>query len=871
MARQLLQDSIMLTPQLTESVKELPDGRLCVIGKFQHCDVVNRNNRIYPRNVWEKHCRSDSEFNKALRERGVCGHLEHPSSGKPDLNMAAIVVTNVELREDGEVWGTMETLSNPVGVKAKSFFKDGLSVGISSRAHGSVKRNVNGIDEVQEDFAPESFDLVSEPSTPGAYLHESLIKELEEMGEEAALAEVAKSKFSVRADALLNEALESVTWDHLWEARLNDLKFFAKQFKDEASERTLRLIQETLTVKKKLYGSYIRTTSRANFQRATAFTPQDAAVTLSDIDIPIAFSQRDFDKNIFNSFINKGKLFNLMDYRGRAVMLLVDEKDISGKVYSGSLSPSQIEAARKLGIKNPVIVLAKISNVSQGTNMTEGSSTLGEKERRYRMGRLQEQADEAAKEAKDTVKKVEKAASDAASEVSGTDKEPAVADVAVAKAKAAAGEAEAAAQAAKEASTEEGAKVAAEQAAVAAEKAVAAAAEVEIAVEMPGEAVGEMADESPVTASKTCYTVECTINFEGLPDAIKKKINAFRPGEDLTALRTLVEGDLESVGITIKSLDLYWEEAKIMVKAEIDGNPEKAKACIDRVVTVAGDGSKELDKPVEPMPEAYWGSQYYGASIGTVPGVLGLFKYAKEHFKSGPFMEAVLSLESQFSEDLSYVDSLPSDARGREHARLVSEYNAKLEALQRQYGIPPVTESYKGGDSMGGIATSLAHKQYLKDMREEKKVLRERINKLENENASLRILNQEMVILFEGEVIRFETAALIKKHPELTRMKTVLEKNRTMPSLHEMAADFRKAFAERNAEPRINESPRRFSPRKETKTTPRGSVSSRNVDAPSTLNEDFTPTVPSVPDGTTRTEPTSISRLVRHRERKARR
>ena len=46
---------------------------------------------------------------------------------------------------------------------------NGATLGISSRGVGSLK-NVKGQNIVQEDFELVCFDLVSSPSTPGAYL-----------------------------------------------------------------------------------------------------------------------------------------------------------------------------------------------------------------------------------------------------------------------------------------------------------------------------------------------------------------------------------------------------------------------------------------------------------------------------------------------------------------------------------------------------------------------------------------------------------------------------------------------------------------------------------------------------------------------------
>jgi len=46
---------------------------------------------------------------------------------------------------------------------------NGATLGISSRGVGSLK-NVKGQNIVQEDFELVCFDLVSSPSTPGAYI-----------------------------------------------------------------------------------------------------------------------------------------------------------------------------------------------------------------------------------------------------------------------------------------------------------------------------------------------------------------------------------------------------------------------------------------------------------------------------------------------------------------------------------------------------------------------------------------------------------------------------------------------------------------------------------------------------------------------------
>ena len=55
------------------------------------------------------------------------------------------------------------------GDMAANYLRQGVTLGISSRGVGSLKK-VGDQNEVQDDFELICFDLVSSPSTPGAYL-----------------------------------------------------------------------------------------------------------------------------------------------------------------------------------------------------------------------------------------------------------------------------------------------------------------------------------------------------------------------------------------------------------------------------------------------------------------------------------------------------------------------------------------------------------------------------------------------------------------------------------------------------------------------------------------------------------------------------
>ena len=70
--------------------------------------------------------------------------------------------------------GKIEILGTPSGNIAKELLKAGIRLGISSRGMGSVKELGEGKVEVQDDFEIVCWDLVSNPSTQGAFMSPSL-------------------------------------------------------------------------------------------------------------------------------------------------------------------------------------------------------------------------------------------------------------------------------------------------------------------------------------------------------------------------------------------------------------------------------------------------------------------------------------------------------------------------------------------------------------------------------------------------------------------------------------------------------------------------------------------------------------------------
>ena len=166
--RQTLIDTQLfkLSPQaITEAVKT-ENGNLLVEGRLQTAEVKNGNGRYYPREVLEREV--DKYKEGPIAESRALGELDHPDSQV--INLKNVSHNIKEIRWDGnDVMGIIEILPTPSGNILTQLFRNGITVGVSSRGMGSLKQ-LGETQEVQDDFELLCWDFVSTPSTPGAYV-----------------------------------------------------------------------------------------------------------------------------------------------------------------------------------------------------------------------------------------------------------------------------------------------------------------------------------------------------------------------------------------------------------------------------------------------------------------------------------------------------------------------------------------------------------------------------------------------------------------------------------------------------------------------------------------------------------------------------
>lgn len=163
----IIHDTNVFKYKVLEGKKAKPGVLMSVEGVFQRADTKNANGRVYPTEVWTDVLKREDTKTR-LEKRQMVGMLGHPSSGQTDPEKVSHVVTKQELRSDGTVHGEADILDTPHGRIAATMFEAGVTLGISSRGDGSVKKK-GGTDEVQKDFGLETYDFVFKPSTPGAF------------------------------------------------------------------------------------------------------------------------------------------------------------------------------------------------------------------------------------------------------------------------------------------------------------------------------------------------------------------------------------------------------------------------------------------------------------------------------------------------------------------------------------------------------------------------------------------------------------------------------------------------------------------------------------------------------------------------------
>ena len=160
-----------LITEITQDVQYLTERKedgtknIFIEGIFIQTEKENKNGRMYRKGIMEKEI---GRYQDLINEKRSLGELGHPPNPQINLNQVSHLITGLRF-EGNDVYGKAKILDTPMGKIAKNFIEEGVRLGVSSRGLGSLKE-VNGINEVQDDFHLATVDIVADPSAPDAFV-----------------------------------------------------------------------------------------------------------------------------------------------------------------------------------------------------------------------------------------------------------------------------------------------------------------------------------------------------------------------------------------------------------------------------------------------------------------------------------------------------------------------------------------------------------------------------------------------------------------------------------------------------------------------------------------------------------------------------
>lgn len=135
---------------------------------------INLNGRIYPYDVLDREVKKYIE--QYISNSCAYGELDHPDTSVVNLKNVSHTIEKIYWR-DNDLWGIIEILDTPSGNIVKTLLDSGKTLGISSRALGSLTtqydKNGNPVEVVGNDLELICWDIVSTPSTKNASFNES--------------------------------------------------------------------------------------------------------------------------------------------------------------------------------------------------------------------------------------------------------------------------------------------------------------------------------------------------------------------------------------------------------------------------------------------------------------------------------------------------------------------------------------------------------------------------------------------------------------------------------------------------------------------------------------------------------------------------
>ena len=151
---------------IEEQADRNAETNLFIKGPYMMAEGVNRNNRMYPLDELTRE--TERYIEEMVKPGRAMGELNHPTTADVDLERACHMVT--EITQDGNVfYGKSKVLTTPCGQIVRSLVNDGVKVGMSSRALGTLEEGANH--STVTNMKLVAIDCVADPSYPKAFVN----------------------------------------------------------------------------------------------------------------------------------------------------------------------------------------------------------------------------------------------------------------------------------------------------------------------------------------------------------------------------------------------------------------------------------------------------------------------------------------------------------------------------------------------------------------------------------------------------------------------------------------------------------------------------------------------------------------------------
>lgn len=193
-----------------------------ISGEALDTNITNKNGLDITREVIENVLTSE-DYKEGIENGWFIGFLGHPEDPNcMDFEHAGVVMTNMEIHDDGKVYADFNIVDTKVGQIIKKFTEAGVKFGISIRGAGDIVGSevdpdtfiFRGFDVVTFPAYPESipkFDIAASTDMKYRRICDSVKKYAESIDSASSLKEIRKM-FSDRSDVaqVLDSRIESI-------------------------------------------------------------------------------------------------------------------------------------------------------------------------------------------------------------------------------------------------------------------------------------------------------------------------------------------------------------------------------------------------------------------------------------------------------------------------------------------------------------------------------------------------------------------------------------------------------------------------------------------------------------------------------------